>query len=178
MGLDMYAFSLDHSPAFATPRDILKYRVPVLGKDLPEGILVNGIIDLDALAVLDVPELETDWPIPIFDTGAAFVDSKYVLPGSTLLCRWRKHPDLHGWMERYWRSMQWHKGDNKKFGKNERVPLDVQALDALEHAVRRDLLPKTEGFFFGESEGAEKDRDLAFIAEARAGGSPRFHGRL
>lgn len=164
MGLDMYAFSLDRSEAFATPRDILKYRVPVLGKDLPEGVFVLG--DPLNLAALGIQNMS--WPGPIADTGAAFLNSKFVLPGSTLLQRRRKHPDLHGWMERHWRSMQWHKGSNKQFGKNERVPLDVQALDALEHAVRNGLLPKTEGFFFGESEGTEQAEDLIFIAAARA----------
>lgn len=150
MGLDMYAFSLDRSAAIATPRDVLKYRAPRSGKELPEGFLV------------------LDGPGPGYDLGAEFLDSKYVLPGSALLQQWRKHPALHGWMERHWRSMQWHKGGKKAFNKTERVPLDVQALDALEHAVRHGLLPKTDGFFFGESEGTEQAEDLAFIAAARA----------
>ncbi len=40
-------------------------------------------------------------------------------------------------------------------------------LDRLEEAVRNGRLPKTEGYFFGESRLEEIDHDLAFIAGAR-----------
>jgi len=149
MGLDMYAFSLDRSEAFAKPRDILNYRAPELDKELPSFIV--GQFELTG-----VP-----------DHGAELLDSNRLLAGSTLLHRWHKHPDLHGWMERRWKGMRWYQRA-RMFNSEERVPLTVQDLDDLEHAVRHGHLPKTTGFFFGESDGSEQEDDLEFIAKARA----------
>jgi hypothetical protein len=77
---------------------------------------------------------------------------------------WRKHPNLHGWM---------HKLYAEKGGENEdfdlaAVILDSADLDQLEAAIVDRRLPETSGFFFGESDGSERDDDLAFIAKARA----------
>lgn len=166
MGLDMYAFSLDRSEAFATPRDVLNYRAPAVGKDLPTGNIILGAIDgfEKELATLLGPNFShTLSP----DVGADFLDSKYVLPGSTLLHRWRKHPNLHGWMQRLWRVARTGKLD-KPFNHKQRVPLDTQALDALEHAVKHRQLPPTTGPFFDVSRASEQERDLEFIAAARA----------
>ncbi len=149
MGLDMYAFSLDRSEMFAKPRDVLNYRAPSGGKPLPQFIV--GQFEFTG-----VP-----------DHGAELLGSGFILPGSTLLYRWRKHPDLHGWMERRWKGMRWRKKP-RMFNKEERVPLTVQDLDNLEHTVRQGRLPKTTGFFFGESDGSEQADDLEFIAIARA----------
>lgn len=153
MGLDMYAFSLDRSEAFATPRDVLNYRAPEDANPLPQ-VVVHGPASL--LLGLEV--------IP--DHGGALQGSDYDLPGSTLIHRWRKHPDLHGWMERRWNAMRWNK-KRRPFNSDDRVPLSAQDLDALEHAVRHGHLPKTTGFFFGESTGDEIEDDLAFIEAAR-----------
>ena len=76
---------------------------------------------------------------------------------------WRKHPNLHGWMEVLYRA---------KGGKDEQfslapVRLVVSDLDALEKAVRKNALPETSGFFFGKSRPDEKNRDLEFICKAR-----------
>jgi hypothetical protein len=76
---------------------------------------------------------------------------------------WRKHPNLHGWMENLYRS---------KGGKTEpfncvAVRLDLGDLDALEQAVNDNTLPETQGFFFGTSDGSEKTDDLHFIRKAR-----------
>jgi hypothetical protein len=76
---------------------------------------------------------------------------------------WRKHPNLHGWMEElYFRRG----GTNKDFNCSA-VRLEPAHLDALEQAVRRDALPHTTGFFFGVSRPAEKERDFEFIRKAR-----------
>jgi hypothetical protein len=76
---------------------------------------------------------------------------------------WRKHPDLHGWMEQLYRR----KGGTDEFNL-EPVRLDPADIDALEAAVRDDRLPHTEGFFFGASQPEDKDDDLRFIRAARA----------
>ena len=75
---------------------------------------------------------------------------------------WRKHPNLHGWMEQLYRS----KGGTEKFNLTT-VRLDEADIDALEDAVRNDRLPQTEGFFFGTSRPEEKEDDLKFVHAAR-----------
>lgn len=75
---------------------------------------------------------------------------------------WRKHPDLHGWMEELYVS----KGGNELFN-CAAVILTAHDLDSLEKEIRNARLPETSGFFFGESDGDETEDDLAFIAKAR-----------
>ena len=45
--------------------------------------------------------------------------------------------------------------------------LFLKYLDALEAAVRARTLPRTQGFFFGASDGSELEDDLCFIGKAR-----------
>jgi hypothetical protein len=47
------------------------------------------------------------------------------------------------------------------------VALATEDIDRLEAALRAGNLPPTSGFFFGESDGTERDDDLAFVAKAR-----------
>lgn len=170
MGLDMYAFSLERSPAFSTVHDVLNYRIPTEGKDLPGGLIMLGMDEEMFAEVIEVagPEFAAVFGrppsfSPSLDVGREFLDSKYVLPGSTLLQRWRKHHDLHEWMKQRWRSMPWHRGANGDLSVNTRVVLDVQDLDALERLVRTGQLPKVPGY----SMDARVEDDLAFINAAR-----------
>jgi hypothetical protein len=76
---------------------------------------------------------------------------------------WRKHPDLHGWMESLYR---------KKGGKDSEfncvpVLLSIADIDELEVAVKEKGLPTTCGFFFGHSDGSQIEDDLLFIRKAR-----------
>lgn len=80
------------------------------------------------------------------------------------LAYWRKHPNLHGWMERLYRE----KGGQDDTFNCVNVALTADDLDRLEADIRADALPFTEGFFFGETDGSETEDDLAFIAAARA----------
>jgi hypothetical protein len=77
---------------------------------------------------------------------------------------WRKHPNLHGWMEALYRAKG---GSDQDFDLNP-VRLEPADLDALEAAVKTDKLPFNTGFFFGESRPEHKQDDLAFIQKARA----------
>jgi len=77
---------------------------------------------------------------------------------------WRKHPNLHGWMENLYRE----KGGAEDNFNCDTVRLDAADLDALEQAVTYGVLPHTTGPFFGESDGTERADDLAFIHKARA----------
>ncbi|WP_436717741.1 phosphoglycerate kinase [Roseiconus lacunae] len=75
---------------------------------------------------------------------------------------WRKHPDLHGWMEQ----LYYAKGGKHEFNCVP-VTLDSSDLDRLEAVIRSRNLPATEGFFFGSSIGDEMEDDLAFVKKAR-----------
>ena len=75
---------------------------------------------------------------------------------------WRKHPNLHGWMERLYRL----KGGDEEFN-CVTLRLDLADINALEKVVINNRLPHTEGFLFGESRPENKELDLAFIKAAR-----------
>lgn len=75
---------------------------------------------------------------------------------------WRKHPNLHGWMESLYRE----RGGEEQFN-CVTLKLTAADLDRLETVLRARDLPQTQGFFFGESDGTETQDDLAFIAKAR-----------
>ena len=81
------------------------------------------------------------------------------------LAYWRKHHDLHGWMERLYRS----KGGDKESFNCVPVRLTKADLDLLEHDVLNNTLPETQGFFFGTNPPDEesKQEDMAFIAKAK-----------
>lgn len=95
-----------------------------------------------------------------FEAPATPVDFKVEDPGE--LHYWRKHPNLHGWMEQLYRA----KGGTQEFN-CVNLQLTAEDLDRLEAAIRDRTLPDTEGFFFGASDGSEVEGDLAFIAKAR-----------
>lgn len=78
---------------------------------------------------------------------------------------WRKHPNLHGWMERLAES----KGLEYSSFNGVEMELTNEDLDNLERAVTHGELPATRGFFFGD--GADdyyRKHDLEFIKNARA----------
>lgn len=77
---------------------------------------------------------------------------------------WRKHPNLHGWMENRYRS----KGGESELFNCVPLRLTDDDLDDLEAAIRQRKLPLTYGFFFGESDGSEMEEDLHFVKKARA----------
>jgi hypothetical protein len=75
---------------------------------------------------------------------------------------WRKHPDLHGWMENLYRE----KGGREQSFNGDPVMLTLADLDRLEDDILGGNLPKTSGFFFGESGGISL-KDLEFVLDAR-----------
>ncbi|MEM6899078.1 MAG: phosphoglycerate kinase [Pseudomonadota bacterium] len=76
---------------------------------------------------------------------------------------WRKHPDLHGWMEQLYCA----KGGTAEMFNYVNVVLTSEDLDRLEDAILGSELPETSGFFFGQSDGSEVSDDRAFIKKAR-----------
>lgn len=104
---------------------------------------------------LDMYAFSTEEAIPATD----FARTK----DSAEFFSWRKHPNLHGWMERLYRA----KGGNADDFNCVTLLLDPADIDALEADVLADRLPPTEGFFFGVTRPEEKHLDLEFIAKAR-----------
>ena len=76
---------------------------------------------------------------------------------------WRKHPDLHGWMEGLYREKG---GEDESFNGSVLV-LTLEDLDRLEEDILRKNLPKTSGFFFGQSDDEISLYDLEFVLNAR-----------
>ena len=78
---------------------------------------------------------------------------------------WRKHPNLHGWMQ----SLYDMKGGTSDSFNGDCVVLDIVDLDNLEEDIREVNLPDTSGFFFGESSNGdeENENDLLFVTKAR-----------
>lgn len=75
---------------------------------------------------------------------------------------WRKHPDLEGWMEKLYYSKG---GTSDKFN-NDTLLLTKEDIVQLAKDTVNDKMPKTEGFFFGESDEESKRQTILFIAKA------------
>jgi len=74
---------------------------------------------------------------------------------------WRKHPNLHGFMEHLYRE----KGGEDSFNCRP-VELTQEDIDRLAQSILDGELPETSGFFFGESFGDEENDDLEFCKKA------------
>lgn len=74
---------------------------------------------------------------------------------------WRKHPNLHGWMQMLYRNKG---GEGEQFN-GDPVVLNEEDLHQLAACIIDDDLPHTSGFFFGESYDNEEERDddLKFV---------------
>jgi hypothetical protein len=87
---------------------------------------------------------------------------------------WRKHPNLHGWMEQLWTSkgrpgFSEDDADRDPTFNGVELELTWQDLDELERAITHKQLPATSGFFFGnEADDHYRESDLQFIKNARA----------
>jgi hypothetical protein len=106
----------------------------------------------------------------------AYSKAKATSKNTRELSAWRKHPNLHGWMEQLWR----HKtGNNEENFNCIELELTLEDLNLLESAILTKHLPSTQGFFFGsECDAYYREQDLAFIEEARgdiAGGRKVYY---
>jgi hypothetical protein len=90
----------------------------------------------------------------------------------------RKHPNLHGWMEKLWlrknnfaidASDQFIEGKEAPIFNGIELELTWDDLDNLERAIRHGKLPNTEGFFFGNpADNHYYEQDLEFVNNAKA----------
>jgi hypothetical protein len=104
-------------------------------------------------------------------TNADIPDVDFKEPDDSFpIARWRKHPNLHGWMH----DLYMRKGGSDSSFNGATLRLTPDDIDELEQAINAATLPETSGFFYGEIEPEEKARDLAFIQHARNAFS-RFH---
>ncbi len=113
------------------------------------------------------------WDGAELDQYGKYVNTKVSEPRE--IAYWRKHPNLHGWMESLWKR-RLHEVNQEipegQFGSGFNgieLELTMEDLDALEQAVKKRQLPKTSGFFFGnDSNQHYYEHDLEFIKNARA----------
>jgi hypothetical protein len=94
------------------------------------------------------------------------------------LAYWRKHPNLHGWMEKLWLRKngyptntddQYIEGKEPPSFNGIELELTWDDLDELERAIRHGKLPNTSGFFFGNpSDNHYYEQDLEFVNNAKA----------
>ena len=72
---------------------------------------------------------------------------------------WRKNPNLHGYIVNTFAG---------GIDNCQAIDLGDADIEKIIDAVARDDLPHTEGFFFGASDGTEKDEDLKIFTAALA----------
>ena len=81
---------------------------------------------------------------------------------------WRKHPNLHGWMEQLWNRRNGGNQDSGTFNGIE-LELTYEDLEILELDIIAGTLPSTSGFFFGnDADDHYREQDLEFVKNARA----------
>jgi len=87
------------------------------------------------------------------------------VPQTEEIAYWRKHPNLHGWMEQLWQKKN--PEDMSDFNCVE-LELTLEDINDLEEAVTFNRLPSTTGFFFGNNSDSHYfEKDIEFIERAR-----------
>lgn len=114
-------------------------------------------LDMSAYRTKYQPQQEVDFEKEVFSEEVGENQNE-------LIAQWRKHPNLHGWMQNLYEKKG---GCDPDFNCN-CVALTAEDLDKLALDLINGDLPHTEGFFFGVSKGSEEERedDLAFVKSA------------
>lgn len=82
---------------------------------------------------------------------------------------WRKHPNLHGWMQQLWTSKVGEETAAYNTFNGIELELTWEDLEQLEQDITHRRLPPTEGFFFGNnSDEYYQEQDLEFVKKAKA----------
>ena len=107
---------------------------------------------------------DTDFTDEIYGkTEDGEIDFEGLIVDTEELAYWRKHPNLHGWMEQLYRK----KGGAEKSFNGDPLVLTEEDLDELKITILTGKLPSTQGFFFGESREEINFADLEFIEKAK-----------
>lgn len=101
----------------------------------------------DAAHGIEMPQVDFE--------GSEMVDAE--------IAYFRKHANLHGWMEKLYRE----KGGQAESFNCVNLRLTAEDLDRLEKDVEADALPHTTGFFFGASTEEDMRRTRFMIRDAR-----------
>lgn len=99
-------------------------------------------------------------------------DNKDAQDPTIELAYWRKHPNLHGWMEELWIA-KGHPGVSGNASdimfNGVELELTFDDIIKLESDIKSNNLPATTGFFFGSnSDEYYKNQDLEFVYEAKS----------
>jgi hypothetical protein len=86
---------------------------------------------------------------------------------------WRKHPNLHGWMERLWEHKVLADGGDPESHTFNGIELELtwEDIERLENDIKTGVIAKmgTTGFFFGSpSDDYYYEKDLEFVRNAKA----------
>ena len=88
------------------------------------------------------------------------VEAGYETPNHILeLGYWRKHPDLHGFIVETF---------NNGIDDCKPIQLEVDDIDKIIRAIEENNLPKTSGFFFGESLNDQQEQQSSIEIFKRA----------
>ena len=121
-------------------------------------------LDMNAYKTRFKPSKEVDFTEEIYPKGEdGYADYNNPVAVVEELAYWRKHPDLHGWMEQLYRK----KGGAETSFNGDTVLLTEEDIDNLKIAVLTGRLPSTSGFFFGDSKQEINFADLEFIEKAK-----------
>ena len=121
-------------------------------------------LDMNVYKTRFKPSKEVDFTEEIYPKGEdGYADYDKPVEAVEEIAYWRKHPDLHGWMEQLYRR----KGGTEKSFNGDTVLLTEEDIDSLKIAVLTGRLPSTSGFFFGDSKQEINFADLEFIEKAK-----------
>lgn len=123
-------------------------------------------LDQEAYVAINAGEREGYWSSENYDKD---LSDPTKLSEPRVISTWRKHPNLHGWMEQLWlkRNPDIQRDPDAVFNGVE-LELTNQDIEDLERAVRHGQLPVTTGFFFGgNSDDHYLEQDLEFCRQAR-----------
>jgi len=116
-------------------------------------------LDMYAYAAAKAGQNTEYWESYNFETEKSSVDKPREI------AYWRKHPNLHGWMEDLYRE----RGGEAEMFNGVELELFWEDIEQLEEDITNGRLPSTTGFFFGDnSDDYYRSQDLEFIRQARA----------
>lgn len=119
-------------------------------------------LDMYAYAAARAGQSKEYWDSSEWDQETE--DYKSTVTKPIEIAYWRKHPNLHGWMEQLYRN----RGGEGDFNGDE-LELTWEDIDMLENDIKEGALPGTSGFFFGDpADEYYREDDLRFIKEARS----------
>jgi hypothetical protein len=113
-------------------------------------------------------EYETEFDLWV-DEGSDKTEDEVLATKPREIAYWRKHPNLHGWMEALW--VERNPDFYEQGGTFNGIELELtwEDLERLEQDVLAGTLPVTTGFFFGSAaDDYYRDYDLQFIRNAKA----------